>query len=123
MAFDERLKAGVAVEAGLGVDMSNWHDEWYLGPAIKQQKAADHHQLLALAAPRALLIQGGGSADGPQSWPYVNAALPIYTLFGVRNRLGLFDHHAGHAFPKEARRIAYEWLDDWLQHSPTQVVN
>jgi dienelactone hydrolase len=120
MAFDSRYKAGVANEGGVGVDMSNWHDEWYLGPAIKQRTATmDHHQLLALAAPRALMIQGGGSADGRQSWPYVEAVLPIYALHGAKDRIGLFDHRGGHTFPSEGRRVAYQWLDHWLQNKPT----
>lgn len=122
MAFEPRLKAAVADEAGIGIEMSNWHDEWYLGPSIlKQLDKIDHHQLLALAAPRALMIQGGGSADGPKSWPYVEAALPIYELLGAKCRLGLFDHHGGHSFPPDARRVAYEWLDCWLQHNPSST--
>jgi dienelactone hydrolase len=124
MAFDSRYQAGVANEAGVGIGMSNWADEWYLGPAIRQRTTTmDHHQLLALAAPRAVLIQGGGSADGPQSWPYVESALPIYSLHGAKDRIGLFDHRGGHKFPPEARRIAYQWLDHWLRHQPAGEVS
>ena len=123
MAFEARYRVGVADEGGVGVDMSNWHDEWYLGPTIKQRTATmDHHQLLALAAPRALMIQGGGSADGRQSWPYVEAVLPVYALHDAKDRIGLFDHRGGHAFPAEGRRVAYQWLDHWLQHKATSVL-
>ena len=99
--------------------MSNWADEWYLGASIKERLTTfDHHQLLALAAPRALLIQGGGSADGEKSWPYVAAALPIYRLLGAADRIGLHDHKGKHSYPREAREMAYRWLDDWLGHRP-----
>ena len=119
MAFEPRYKAGVANEGGVGIRMSNWHDEWYLGATIKDRLTTlDHHQLLALAAPRALLIQGGGSADGDASWPFIAAALPIYRLHGVADRLGLHDHGGKHAFPLNGRRIAHQWLDQRLDHRP-----
>ena len=119
MAFEPRFRAGVATEGGVGIRMSNWADDWYLGPTINDRLATfDHHQLLALAAPRAVLIQGGGSADGEKSWPYVAAALPIYRLLGAADRIGLYDHKGKHSFPKAAREVAYRWLDDWLGHKP-----
>jgi len=115
VAFDPRFKAGVANEGGVGIRMSNWSDEWYLGKSINDRLAEfDHHQLLALAAPRALLVQGGGSADGDPSWPFVAAALPVYRLTGAANRIGLHDHRGKHAFPPQGRRVAYQWLDHWL---------
>ena len=82
--------------------------------------AAEHHQVLALVAPRPFLVLGGGSADGPASWPFVKAALPVYELYGAKDRVGLFDHKGKHSFPREGRRIAYRWLDHWLGHTPRQ---
>jgi hypothetical protein len=69
-------------------------------------------------APRPLLVLGGDSADGDASWPFVQAALPVYELLGAGDRVGLFNHHGKHSFPKEGRRIAYQWLDHWLRFTP-----
>src|SRR5205814_6451581 len=54
----------------------------------------DHHELLALAAPRAFLLIGGsqsedagGDSDDLQSWGYFNRAKEVYQLLGVPDRL------------------------------------
>jgi len=119
MAFEPRFKVGVFNEGGIGLRMSNWTDPWYLTEKMKAHiPAAEHHQLLALISPRPILVMGGGSADGPESWPFVNSALPVYSLHGAENCIGLFDHKGGHAFPRDGRRLAYRWLDHWLGYSP-----
>jgi dienelactone hydrolase len=119
MAFESRFRAGVFNEGGVGVPMSNWSDKWYLGSSIKDRLLTnDHHQLLALAAPRAILIQGGGSADGDASWPYIAAALPVYRTLGASDRIGLHHHGGRHAYPPAARQTAYRWLDHWLEFQP-----
>ncbi|MBX9585487.1 MAG: S9 family peptidase [Gemmataceae bacterium] len=121
VAFDDRYRAGVANEGGVGLRMSNWFDPWYLGAGMERHvPASEHHQLLALAAPRAVLVMGGGSADGDASWPFVRAALPVYRLYGAADRVELFDHGGKHTFPREGRRVAYRWLDHWLGHTPTR---
>ena len=59
MAFDERYHAGVSSEGGIGLDFSNWEAPWYLGPKIRQPGFdLDNHQVLALAAPRAIPSAG-----------------------------------------------------------------
>ena len=73
-AFDERIKASVASEGGTGFRSTNWDAPWYLGPAIRDEHfPLNHHQLLALIAPRPFLVlggeSGGGAADGDRSWP------------------------------------------------------
>jgi hypothetical protein len=111
----------VANEGGVGVRMSNWSDPWYLTARIKDEiPAAEHHQILALAAPRAVLVMGGDSADGDASWPFVAAVLPVYDLLGVKDRIGLINHKGKHTFPAGARRLAYQWLEHWLDHDPTR---
>jgi hypothetical protein len=74
--------------------------------------------LLALIAPRAFLIVGGesgpGAADGDRSWPLVNAALPVYLLFGDRPRLGLLNHRRGHEIPDAGFEKMVEWLRFYL---------
>jgi dienelactone hydrolase len=115
MAFDERVKAGVASEGGIAFSSTNWHDPWYLGAGIKDPEfRLNHHQLLALIAPRPLLILGGesgpGAADGDRSWPYVVEAQSVYGLDEGRIRLGLLNHHRGHSIPDDVRDKLFEWL-------------
>lgn len=114
-AFDERVRASVASEGGLGFRSTNWDAPWYLGPAIRDPDfPLNHHQLLALAAPRPLLIVGGeagpGAADGDRSWVLLEAALPVWKLYPGPVRLGLLNHHQGHSIPDAAFERMAEWL-------------
>jgi dienelactone hydrolase len=115
-AFDERVRVTVSSEGGIGIGFSNWNAPWYLGPeASRPDFPRGHHELLALAAPRAFLLVGGDSADGRQSWPYIEAALPIYRLFPQSPpRLGLLRHDQGHSVPPIAEARIYEWCDALL---------
>lgn len=114
-AFDERMKATVSSEGGIGTRFSNWDAPWYLGPAIKEPDfTREHHELLALAAPRAFLLVGGDSADGDRGWPFIAAALPVYELYGKPARLGQFNHKQGHAVPPQAEQRIEEWMLAYL---------
>jgi hypothetical protein len=120
LAFEPRYQVGVFNEGGIGLRMSNWTDPWYLTDKMKAHiSALEHHQVLALCAPRPLLILGGDSADGDASWPFVHAVLPVYRLLGAEDRIGLINHHGKHSYPQAARRHSYRWLDHWLKHRPT----
>jgi dienelactone hydrolase len=115
-AFDDRIRAAVASEGGIGLTYSNWDAPWYLGEAVRRPGfPLDHGQVLALAAPRAFLLIGGDSADGARSWPYVEAALPVWKLTGAPEAVGLFNHRQGHAIPRIARDRAFEWIDWFLR--------
>ena len=110
-ALDERVTVAISSEGGIGTRFSNWDAPWYLGPEIRQKTFGhEHHELLALVAPRAFLLLGGDSADGDRSWPFIEAVLPVYKLYGGTARLGLFSHKRGHSVPPEAERAIYEWL-------------
>lgn len=114
-ALDERVKATVSSEGGIGISFSNWHDNWYLGPQVKEPGfALDHHELLALVAPRAFLLIGGDSADGDQSWPYIEAALPVYQLYDGAPRVGLYNHKQGHSVPPAVVERVGEWCEAYL---------
>jgi dienelactone hydrolase len=121
-AFDERIKAAAASEGGIGFRSTNWDASWYLGEAIRDPEfPLNHHQLLGLIAPRPFLILGGesgpGAADGDRSWPLINAALPVWELYGEPTRLGLLNHHEGHSVsPQSFERMA-EWLTVYLDES------
>ncbi|MBM3999112.1 MAG: dienelactone hydrolase [Planctomycetes bacterium] len=115
-AFDERVRVTVSSEGGIGLPFTNWDAPWYLGPQVKSGSfGREHHQLLALAAPRPFLLVGGGSADGDPSWPFIEAALPIYRLYGEPPRLALFNHRQGHAVPPIAEQRIDEWLSTYLE--------
>jgi dienelactone hydrolase len=115
-AFDTRVRAAVSSEGGIGLTYSNWDAPWYLGDAIRRPGfPLDHGQVLALTAPRPFLLIGGDSADGDQSWPYIEAALPVWKLTGAPSAIGLFNHRAGHAFPPIALERSIQWLDWFLR--------
>ena len=115
-AFDDRVKAAVSSEGGIGIRFSNWDAPWYLSDAVNSDafKATghEHHELLAMIAPRPFLLVGGDSADGKRSWPFIDAALPVYRLHGPDRRppLGLFNHGQGHSVPPEAGKRIEQWL-------------
>jgi Dienelactone hydrolase family len=115
-AFDERVRAAVSSEGGIGLTFSNWDAPWYLSDAIRRRSfGLDHAQVLSLSAPRAFLLIGGQSADGDGSWPYIAEVLPLWKLCGAPDAVGLYNHRQGHAFPPEAQERAYEWLDWFLR--------
>ncbi|MDQ3686796.1 MAG: acetylxylan esterase [Acidobacteriota bacterium] len=145
MALDRRIKAG-AINCGFDtfrIDGNTWR--WSHATALMPrlgfyvsspyvnmdlyravpdseviQTPFDMHELLALVAPRPLLLStsdadfvfpnGGWSAR--QSLARVE---PVYQLLGARERLGSFFFSGGHNFPPEASSKAYDWLDRWLK--------
>jgi dienelactone hydrolase len=114
-ALDERIRVAVSSEGGIGTKFSNWDAPWYLGKAVREKDFAhEHHELLALAAPRPFLLVGGDSADGERSRPFVEAALPVYKLYGGTARPALFNHKQGHSVPPAAEQRIYAWLDAHL---------
>jgi len=115
-AFDERIVAAVASEGGIGLAFSNWDAPWYLGEQIHRPRFGhDHHELLALVAPRGFLLIAGESADGDHSWPYIEAVLPVWKLLGAPDAVGMFNHREGHKFGLAARRVAYAFLNRFLK--------
>jgi pimeloyl-ACP methyl ester carboxylesterase len=113
-AFDSRVRATVSSEGGIGTAFSNWDAEWYLGDSVEQlPPGSDHHEVLALVAPRPFLLVGGDSADGAASWPYVSAAMGVYRLYGAPAPLGFLNHHAGHAVPPDVLPRLLDWLETY----------
>lgn len=116
-AFDPRIRATVSCEGGIGLKFSNWEADWYLGKQIRGENFnSDHHELLALIAPRAFLLIGGESADGSPSWPYIEQCLPVWRAHSAEQRLGLMRHRFGHDFPPPGpeREQVWKWLDHWM---------
>jgi dienelactone hydrolase len=114
-ALDDRVKVTVSSEGGIGTKFSNWDAPWYLGEGIRDDAfTREHHELLALVAPRPFLLLGGDSADGDRSWPFIEAALPVYKLYGSPARVGLLNHKQGHGVPPEAEKKIYQWFEAYL---------
>ena len=114
-ALDERVQVAASSEGGVGTRFSNWHAPWYLGEEIRRDRFShEHHELLALVAPRAFLLVGGDSADGDRSWPFIEAVLPVYRLYSGTPKIGLFNHRKGHRVPREAGERIDEWFDAYL---------
>lgn len=112
-AFDTRVRVAVSSEGGIGTRFSNWDASWYLDKDI-HRFGHEHHELLALIAPRPFLLVGGNSADGEKSCPFIKAALPVYDLYGGLARIGLLNHQQGHSMPPVAELRSYQWLLNYL---------
>lgn len=83
----------------------------------------DHHELLALAAPRPFLLIGGGAdkednggdSDDRQSWGYANRAHEVYRLLGAADRFRFALTPDGHHANGPAIDAAWrEWFQRWL---------
>ncbi|MSU65337.1 MAG: dienelactone hydrolase [Opitutus sp.] len=115
-AFDDRYKVAVFSEGGIGLTFTNWEAAWYLGPEIQRaQFSLEHHQLMALIAPRAFLLLVGDSADSDASAAYVEAVRPVFRLYGAENNVAWLNHHAGHRYPPPAQDAAEAFLDSHLR--------
>lgn len=119
-AFDNRIAAAVASEGGVTFPSTNWDAAWYLGPAIRQPGfVRNHHELLALIAPRPFLILGGeqgpGAADGVRSWKVIEPAQAVSKLVGQPVRVGLLNHGKGHSIPTDAYDKSVEWLRTYIR--------
>ncbi|MHB9137915.1 MAG: dienelactone hydrolase family protein [Victivallaceae bacterium] len=115
-AFDPRVKATVCSEMGIGLDMSNWNAEHYLGSAVSHAGfPLSHHEILALIAPKPFLLIGGDKDDDKRSDElYIRQVQSIYQLYNAGEKIKFFDHHRGHTFPVAAQDAAYHWLEEWL---------
>lgn len=121
-AFDERVKATVSSEGGVGISYSNWNADWYLGKQVADPDFKhDHHEIVAMIAPRAFLLVGGESADGEKSWPYIQRAREVYKVYSPKPALGFWNHRQGHTVPSEEVKRMTEWLDYYLQPNPKET--
>lgn len=113
-ALDERLKAVICSDFGIGWDFTNWSDPWYHGDRIREAGFdLAHHQLLALLAPRSFLLIVGDT-DRPESWQYLQEAQQVYDLYDRRDAVGCFYHATGHQPTDESIEASYRWLAEQL---------
>ena len=144
-AFSRRVHAIVALDPHIAVNGStNWYAPWYLDwlrpfPDIptpektvlsmlnpdKQRPGFehDHHELMALAAPRPFLLIGGShsedtgrDSDDLQSWGYVNRAREVYRLLGAEERLEYASTADGHHANGPGIDAAWQsFFEKWLK--------
>jgi dienelactone hydrolase len=147
-AFAPQFKATVALDPHIAVNGStNWYAPWYLDwlhpfPDIPTPQHTvlsllnpdpkrpgfehDHHELMALAAPRAFLLIGnsqsedrGGDSDDLQSWGYYNRAREVYALLGVPERIRFVSTDDGHHATGPHIDPAWkEFFHQWLGQTP-----
>lgn len=106
-AFTPGLAAVVSIDPGVPINGStNWFAKWYqdwnnetsmrlLNPDVATPEfERDHHELLALAAPRPVLILGGNAATTPSvdsddlfTHPYIERAREVYRFYDAGDRL------------------------------------
>ena len=148
-AFTPGIAATVAIDPHIAINGgTNWFAPWYLdwlrpfpdiptpqhtvlsllkasmpGSPARPGFEHDHHELLALAAPRPFLLIGGkgdsedngGDSDDLQSWGYCNRAKEVYRLLGVPDRLQFVLTSNGHK--PNGPDVDSAWrafLDRWL---------
>jgi len=109
-AYDERIKAVIGSDFGMGWDFTNWNDPWYYG----EKNSADgfslgNHHLLALIAPHPFLLIGG-EADRAESRQYLQEGGQTHHLYGRPEGVGFIHHATGHNPPVASIETAYQWL-------------
>jgi len=127
-ALDERIAAAVPV-----VGTSEFYEQTHVTRPLDWYKALEHchyipglfqyannHELLAMAAPRPVLIV---AASVDQSFPLAGVravhayGADLYRAFGAGEKVGLFvDHKESHGYQKAKREAAYGWFLRWLMH-------
>ena len=147
-AFAPEFKATVALDPHIAVNGgTNWYDPWYLDwlrpfPNIPTREHTvlsmlntdpkvpgferDHHELMALTAPRAFLLIGGsqtedrgGDSDDLQSWGYFNRAKEVYQLLRIPDRIGFASTNDGHAATGTHIDPAWQsFFERWLKQTP-----
>lgn len=130
--FEPRIRAVVS-SCGFNVfakhaggDVSAWSQKYYM-PLIRTKYGNDparipfdFTEVLAALAPRPVFINAP-LHDAPDFEvsgvrDCVDAALPVYSrVFHAADRLVPVYPDAGHDFPPEVRRQAYDFLDRWLR--------
>ncbi len=76
---------------------------------------ADNHELLAMAAPRPLLVINSTTDPGFVSGTVVDYGRSLYAAHGVAERFGYFnDPSSGHGYQQRKREAAYGWFLRYL---------
>lgn len=127
-AMETRVAAAVP-SCGLSPVCSNVYRltgrDRLLCPAVSDQLAQDgkavwdYHEMLALCAPRAvLLLEPFNDPYNPDIAPVLAclaSARKVYELLGEAGKLAIYIHGDGHDTVASVRETAYQWLDRFLR--------
>lgn len=138
-AFDERIALTIAQESGgggapawrvsefggdvekLGATDNRWFkDDMFQFAGLNVPKLPhDHHELMAMVAPRALLVTGNTDffwLSNPSAYVSSRATQEIYETFGIGDRFGFYiDGGHGHcAIPATQRPAIEAFVDKFL---------
>jgi hypothetical protein len=138
-AFDERIALTISQESGgggatawrvsefggdvekLGATDHNWFKEgMFQFSGLNVAKLPhDHHELMAMVAPRALLVTGNTDyvwLSNPSCYVSARAAHEVYKTFGIGDRFGFYlDGGHGHcAIPATQRPAVEAFVDKFL---------
>lgn len=144
MALDPRLRAGVSScgfdtfrydgnvwrwshatallpRLGFYISSPHIHMRNYGGVPDSEtiQTPFDLHHVLALIAPRPLLLTASDDDNifPNAGWSTRQSAAklePLYDRLGARDQFATYYFRGGHGFPPEAQDRAWAWLDRWL---------
>jgi acetyl esterase/lipase len=129
-ALDERVKLAVPVCSVTTFDYwirnnRNW--DWHQRPA-GMRRIADIPTLLALIAPRPLLVIGSLRGTDSEEFPFdqtelaVDQARRAYDLYGAGRNLELWESKTAHGYQQDKRERMYAFVSDhFLQHQPTPL--
>ena len=144
-AMDERIALTIAQESGgggapawrtsefggdvekLGATDHNWFKEpmfQYAGLNVPKLPY-DHHELMAMVAPRALLVTGNTDffwLSNPSCYISAKAAEKVYQTFGIEDRFGFYiDGSHGHCAVPATQKPAMEAFVDKFLKGNTSV--
>jgi hypothetical protein len=143
-AFDERIALTIPVESGgggapawrvseasgdvekLGATSHQWFREsmfQYAGLNVSKLPY-DHHELMAMVAPRALLVTGNTDylwLANQSAYVSARATKEIYKTFGISERMGFYidGSHAHCAIPSNQRPAIEAFVDKFLLSKKT----
>jgi len=131
--YEPRIKAVVSncgftrFHRYYGGDLTGWTSPRYF-PRIATEYGKDPDRvpfdfpgLIAALAPRAFLASSptrDDNFDVTGVKETIAAARPVYELLGAGDKLRANYPDCEHSFPPEVRKVAYEFLDEQLGHTP-----
>lgn len=145
-AFDERIALTIAQESGgggapawrvsefggdvekLGATDHNWFKEsmFEFSGLNVARLPHDHHELMAMVAPRALLVTGNTNffwLSNPAAYVSARATKEVYKTFGIGDRFGFYiDGGHNHCAVPTTQRPAIEAFVDRFMLDKTNVI-
>ena len=115
--LDERVKAVVGSDFGIGWEQTNWNDPWYWGTErveVLRRQGLEHWQLLAARCPLPFFLIAG-EFDSDASLEFLAPARERYAAAGAEENLGFFNHASGHRPTAESLLAAYRFLGRHLE--------